>query len=234
MLVLFTGGRGSGKSTIATALYKKLDKTDFDYTHQSEWRIKVNGILKKSLYILYFLSFFRPAICNVFFQRLHRDILYNRAKGRFARIYNPCIFSYHVHKLSDQTKNCVIYESDFITWAADKVLDGIFDPTEVQNYYLSVILPRVGKLVIVVCLTPVEDAFKRWCAREEKTLSKDETKQWIKKRMDWIKARKKVIDIIEEIPNITVLSLNGLKTPLENSTIVEKFLLKEICYSRNT
>lgn len=229
MLVLFSGGRGSGKSTIAKALYERLDKTNFDYTHQSEWRIKINGILQKSLYILYFLIFFRPTICNVFFQRLFRDIMHKRAKAGFARIYNPCIFSYYIHKLSVQTENCVIYESDFITWAADKVLDGIFEPTEVQNYYSSVILPRVGKVVIVVCLTPVEDAFKRWCVREGKVLSQDETKQWIKKRMDWIKARKKVIEVVSEIPNITVLSLDGLKTPLQNSSIIQKILLKEIC-----
>ena len=31
MLVLFTGGRGSGKSTIAYALYKKLNEENFDY-----------------------------------------------------------------------------------------------------------------------------------------------------------------------------------------------------------
>ena len=228
MLVLFSGGRGSGKSTIAKALYEKLDKTNFDYTHQSEWRIKVTGILEKSLYILYFLIFFRPAICNVFFQRLLRDIQHERAKGGFGRIYNPCIFSYHVHKLSNQTENCVIYESDFITWAADKVLDGNFEPTEVKNYYSSVILPCVGKLLIVECLTPVEDAFKRWCVREGKTLSQDERKQWIKKRIDWIKARKDVIKAIAEIPNITVLSLNGLKKPLQNSSIIAKLLYKEI------
>ena len=65
MLVLFTGGRGSGKSTIARALYKKLDKTDFVYTHQSEWRIKVNGILKKSFYI--FLNNTSLILCFVNF-----------------------------------------------------------------------------------------------------------------------------------------------------------------------
>lgn len=227
MLVLFSGGRGSGKSTIAKALYEKLDKANFEYTHQSKWRIKLKGILQKSLSISYFLFFFRPAICNVFFQRLRRDIILGRAKGGFGRIYMPCIFSYHIQKLSNKAENCVIYESDFITWAADKVLDGIFDASEVKNYYSSVLLPRVGKVLIVVCFTPVEDAFKRWCLREEKTLSIDETTQWIKKRMDWMKAREKVIKVISEIPNITVLSLNGLKTPLQNSSIIAKFLHKE-------
>ena len=47
--------------------------------------------------------------------------------------------------------------------------------------------------------------------------------------MDWIKARKKVIEVVSEIPNITVLSLDGLKTPLQNSSIIQKILLKEIC-----
>ncbi len=227
MLVLFSGGRGSGKSTIAKALYEKLDKTNYNYTHQCKWRIKVKGIVQKYLNILYFSFFFRPTICNVFFQRLRRDIKLDRAKGGFGRIYMPCIFSYHIQKLSKKTENCVIYESDFITWAADKVLDGIFDPSEVKNYYSSVILPRVGKVLIVVCFTPVEDAFKRWCIREGQTLSQDDTKQWIKKRMDWMKARKKVIRVISDIPNITVLQLNGLKTPLQNSLIIENFLREE-------
>ena len=227
MLVLFSGGRGSGKSTIAKALYEKLDKTNFDYTHQHKWRIKLKSILQKFINISYFLIFFRPAICNVFFQRLRRDIILGRAKGGFGRIYMPCIFSYHIQKLSNKTENCVIYESDFITWAADKVLDGIFDASEVKNYYSSVLLPRVGKVLIVVCFTPVEDALKRWCIREEKTLSRDKKTQWIKKRKNWMKARKKVIKVISEIPNITVLSLNGLKTPLQNSSIIVKFLYKE-------
>lgn len=227
MLVLFSGGRGSGKSTIAKALYETLDKKKFNYTHQSKWREKVRGLLQKSLNILYFLIFFRPSICNVYFQRLRRDMKFDRAKGGFGRIYTPCIFSYHIQKLSNKTENCVIYESDFITWAADKVLDGIFDPSEVKNYYSSVILPRVDKILIVVCSTPVEDAFRRWCLREKKIISQDEKKQWIKKRLDWMDARKKVIKVISEIPNISVLSLNGLRTPLQNSSIIAKFLYKE-------
>ena len=47
MLVLFSGGRGSGKSTIAKALYLALDSANYNYIHQSKWRVKSNTLSKK-------------------------------------------------------------------------------------------------------------------------------------------------------------------------------------------
>ena len=227
MLVLFSGGRGSGKSTIAKALYETLDKTNYNFDHQNKWRTKIKNNYQKLFWILYFLFFFKFQVCSVFFKRLYRDIRHGRAKGSFGRIYMPCILSYHINKLLKKKEQCIIYESDFLTWAADKVLDGIFDPNEVKNYYSSIILPRVSKVVIVACYTPVEDSFKRWCLRERKILSQNEKKKWIQKRIAWMKAREGVIKVISEIPNVIVLSLSGLNTPLQNSGIIAKLLQKE-------
>ena len=67
MLVLFTGGRGSGKSTVARALYEALDADCVDYVNQSSWRLFANNIFKKIFFIFYFLTFFRLKICLVYF-----------------------------------------------------------------------------------------------------------------------------------------------------------------------
>ena len=66
MLILFTGGRGSGKSTIAQALYTTLDAANFEYVHQSTWRAQAKSKFTKVGWILYFFTYFRPELCNVF------------------------------------------------------------------------------------------------------------------------------------------------------------------------
>lgn len=227
MLVLFSGSRGSGKSTIAKNLYSNLDNFSFEYLHQSQWRKKSNNIFSKILWIFYFLTFFRFQVCKVFFKRFYRDIRSRRAKMGIARIYLPCIFSYHLVKLKDKKEKCVIYESDFVTWSADKVLDNTFYPSEVENYYKSVILPNVNEVLVVICDTPLDFAFERWSHRENKILSSKARREWINKRKVWKKAREKVFDVLSKIPNIRIIKLNGLEDPKKNSSHIANILLNK-------
>lgn len=231
MLVMFTGGRGSGKSTIARALYSTLDSANVNYVHQATWRAQAKSIYKKAGWILYFLTFFRPLVCRVFFERLYRDIQYDRAKGSLGRIYMPCVFSYHIQRLAKNKEQCVVYESDFLTWAADKALDSAFDPGEVRDFYARVLLPRVGNIIVVVCETPVEEAIERWRIRDDKTLSLEEVRQWIEKRAAWKKARKKVIDVVSTVSGVTVINLSGLDTPDHNANRIKKLMEEAVKFS---
>ena len=224
MLILFTGGRGSGKSTIAFTLYTKLDEANYNYLHQSSWRIHAFSVYRKLGWIVYFLTFFRKRVCKVFFNRLYRDIRYGRAKGSLGRIYMPCTFSYHLDMLSKNKVNFVFYESDFLTWAADKVLDGTFNKSEVRDYYSTVILPKVGKILVVLCDTPVENAVERWRRRDNKMLSPNEIQQWIEKRTAWKKSRQEIIKVVSEIPGVKVLKLNGMDSPMLNSSRIMELL----------
>ena len=233
MLILFTGGRGSGKSTIARALYASLDATNFDYVHQSTWRAQAKSTYIKVGWILYFLTFFRPRLCNVFFGRFYRDIRCDRAKGSLGRIYMPCVFSYHIQRLTRKKEQCIVYDSDFLTWAADKVLDGAFDPGEVRDFYARVLLPQVGKIIVVVCDTPVEEALNRWRLREDKALSPEDARQWIEKRAAWKKAREKVVDVISKVSGVTVINLSGLDAPNDNASRIKTFMQKATQFSKN-
>ena len=224
MLILFTGGRGSGKSTIARALYARLNAANFDYVHQSTWRAQAKSKFKKVGWIIYLLTFFRPALCGVFFRRLYRDLRYGRAKGSLGRIYMPCLFAFHIQRLTRNKERCVVYDSDFLTWAADKALDGVFDPCEVRNFYARVLLPRVGNIIVVVCETPVEEAVERWRVRDGKAFSQEEVRQWIEKRAAWKKAREVVIDVVSKLAGVTVMNLSGLETPDDNARRIEKLL----------
>jgi len=228
MLVLFTGGRGSGKSTIARTLYATLDAENFDYVHQSTWRAQVNHTYQKIYWIAYFLAFFRPRVCSAFFGRLYRDIRHGRAKGSLSRIYMPCVFSYHLQRLLKNKEQCVIYDSDFFTWSADKVLDGIFDPHEVQDFYTYILKTYVSAITVVVCDTPVEDAVKRWSLRDNEPLSPDEILHWIEKRTAWKQAREKVIEVVSAVDGVKVVRLNGLDTPEENVHRIMTLLQKEL------
>jgi hypothetical protein len=218
MLVLFTGGRASGKSTIAKALYSMLDTADFDYVHQNTWRKYVRNLFSKLSWNLYFLTYFRWRICSVYFKRSYRDILKGRSKGSLSRIIRPCIFSYYLQKLARKKVNCVVYESDFLTWSADKALDNNFDDDEVRHFFTQVILPLVGNIVVVVCDIPVAEAVKRWRIRDKKVLSADEVDHWIEKRKAWKDARNQVLDVVSTVPRITVIYLDSLKEPDNNAS----------------
>ena len=139
----------------------------------------------------------------------------------------PCMFSYHLNQIKKNSKLCVIYDSDFVTWSADKVIDNIFSSTEIKNYYSSIILPKVNRILIVVCETPSDVAYKRWSQRENKVLSLKEKGKWIEKRMVWKKAREKVFLVLSKLPNIRIVKLNGIEDPKKNSTYISKILLSK-------
>ena len=189
--------------------------------------MRAKNVCKKISWILYFLTFFRPKICNVFLARLYRDIKRGRSKGSFGRVYMPCIFSYHLHRLSQSKEQLVIYDSDFLTWAADKALDNRFNSGEVKNFYARVILPLVGGVVVVVCDTPVVDAVDRWRKRDGKDLSSVEVLEWVEKRTAWKGARQEVVDVVSAIPGIEVICLNGLDAPDENAHRIINVLQKK-------
>jgi hypothetical protein len=117
-----------------------------------------------------------------------------------------------------------VYESDFLTWAADKVLDGVFDPCEVRDFYARVLLPRVGNIIVVVCDTPVEEAVERWRVRDDKAMTPEEVSQWIVKRTTWKKARKVVIDVVSTVSGVTVMNLSGLDAPDDNAKCIKKLI----------
>jgi len=217
MLVLFTGGRGSGKSTVARALYDELDAGCVDYVSQSSWRLFANNIFKKIVFIFYFLTFFRLKICLVFFSRFFRDFKNGRSRGGVARIYMPCIFSYHITRLEKNKVKFVFYDSDFLTWSSDKAIDGCFDPAEVHKFYKDILLPKVHDLLVVVLDTPVNCAVVRWRIRDNKLLTSAEQRMWIEQRGAWKNARNKVLEVVSTIPNVKVLCLDGLDSPEENA-----------------
>ncbi|HJM82846.1 MAG TPA: hypothetical protein QF720_04545 [Nitrospinota bacterium] len=224
MLVLFTGGRGSGKSTIARALYGKLRESGVKFITQSSWRKKSRHVVSKALSIMYFLMFFRPSLCGVYLQRLYRDIKSGRARGGLSRLYMPCIFSYHLKSLSRRADLCVVYDSDFATFAADKVLDGCFDEREVEKYFNRRVLPLVGQLLLVVCDTPVELAVERWRDRDNQVLTLAEINEWVRNRTSWKQARQRVIDVIGPLAGVTVIKLDGAQTVDSNVEIIFKSL----------
>ena len=121
-----------------------------------------------------------------------------------------------------------MYDSDFLTWAADKVLDGSFDPGEVRDFYARVLLPRVGNIIVVSCETPVEEAVERWRLRDDKALSSEKVSQWIEKRAAWKEARKEVIDVVSTVTGITVMSLSGLDAPDDNANRIKKLMQEAI------
>ena len=191
--------------------------------HQSTWRAQAKAKLKNLLDLI-LLDFFRPELCSVFFGRLFRDMRYDRAKGSLGRIYLPCLFSYHIQRLTQNKERCIVYDSDFLTWAADKVLDGVFDPDEVRDFYARVLLPRVGNIIVVVCETPIAEAFERWRIRDNKTLSPEEVSEWSEKRATWKKARKVVIDVVSTVAGVTVMNLSGLDAPDDNAKRIKNLM----------
>jgi len=217
MLIIFTGGRGSGKSTIARILYSKLDDAHFDYEHQWSWRSRANTRFRRIRYYLYFLTFLNIRICSVFFLRLYRDIKNKRSKGSLSRILMPFMFSYHLDKLKRKRVNCIIYESDFLGWSVDKAHDNYFDPKEVVSYFSNVILPLVNKMIVVVCDTPTDHAVRRWNDRESKNFSEEEISEWVKKKEAWKNARNIMITTVSKIEGLKVLHLDGLNAPEINA-----------------
>ena len=145
-----------------------------------------------------------------------------RPKGASEDLHAVCILI-HIQRLT-KIKSVALYDSDFLTWAADKALDGVFDPCEVRDFYARVLLPRVGNIIVVVCETPVAEAFERWRIRDNKTLSPEEASEWIEKRATWKKARKVVIDVVSTVAGVTVMNLSGLDAPDDNAKRIKNLM----------
>ncbi len=217
MLVLFTGNRGSGKTTIANALGALCAQEGIRYEHQCTWRKLMHGIFSKIWFGVYFWRFFNLYIFRVFITRLYRDIRHGRSRGSLNRIYVPLIFSYYISRLVHKKTDVVIYDTDIFSWAADTVIDGAFAPQLVRDFYAEAILPVVESLLIVVVDTPVDEAVKRWCVRDAEDISANDIKRWIHNRTQWKRAREQIIEVVCTLPGVTCVRLNGLSEPQLNA-----------------
>jgi len=220
MLILFTGGRGSGKTTIASELHRICDERGISYMHHGDWREQ--GQLRKFWFTLYFWRFFNPKIFKVFADRARRDIEKKRSRGSLYRLYVPLIFSYYLSKLSSNKTDVVMYDTDVLTWAADKALDGTFDSKEVKDFYTKVVLPKAGKLLLVEIDTPVQEAIERSLIRDKKELSQQEIVVWATKRTRWKQARSRVVEVIATLPDAIVVRLDGIEDPKANANLIFK------------
>ena len=220
MLIMFTGGRGAGKSTIAWELVQLLQDQGVALETQMTWRESARGRVMKALYIVYLLCFLRQRVCMPFYKRFFRDLIGNRSSGSLSRIYNPCVISRHLTHLKKRRLDVVLYDSDFFSWEADLALEDKHDPTYFQDYYKNIILPQVGKMLLVVCNTDVKVAVERWRQRDNLNLSACEEAAWLKNRDAWKTARKKLVDSIRTVDGICVIDLDGTDAAIDNAKIV--------------
>jgi thymidylate kinase len=132
----------------------------------------------------------------------------------------PLIFSYYLSLLAHKKTDVVVYDTDVLTWAADRALDGGFEPKEVQDFYAQVVLPRVGSVLVVSVDTPIETAVERWRLRDDQELSEREVNEWVAERVEWKKARTQVVEALAALPGVEVLRIDGTNDQIENARII--------------
>lgn len=214
MFIAFTGSGGSGKTTVARSLYRKLDTRGTNYVHHVTWLTSATrNVFVKCWWAIRFWFFFDRRIFRAYFGYFLRNReRWPKLKDRVYMMYIAPVLTYNLQLLSSGSKNILVYDTDIIVPHSDQ-----FDPERVRDFFTKAILPKVNKLLIVAVNTPHDLSVTRWHQREGKELSEHQKALQVKDRERRHKGSEQVIAAIANLSDVSVLRLDGTEDPELNA-----------------
>lgn len=217
MFVAFMGSGGSGKTTIARALYRKLDKEGVRYIHHVSWLPKATkNIFIKSWWALRFWGYFELNTFKTYlgYAWRHRK-RWPHLKDLAYMVYIAPVFVYNLKQVSKGKTDILVYDTDIIVPHADH-----FDETKVRHFFSNVILPRIETMLVVYVETPHDLSVKRWHVRENQALSDIRLRQLVEEREQRMRDTELLLRTLTDLPKITVIRLKGTGDPEVNAEVV--------------
>jgi len=223
-LIAFVGSRGSGKTTIANAVYTKLSKSGLRCVRQHR------GLKRDPLWrgILMAISLWR------FFNfKLFVMLGFVGRKGSLLpslyRVYMPLAFSSDLHQLANKSADVLIYDSNILIGLISAVAQGKLTEQEVADFYSQNIASRVSRIMLVIVETNPKEAVRRWIERDGVALTEAAFAKAVSDRKEYEVQVNLLLRAIETIPNVTVLRVDGSSMPEVNSDILTKEIIGKQC-----
>ena len=223
MLIAFTGNGGSGKTTIARALYTKLDERDVRYIHHVSWLPQATrNILAKVWWALRFWLYFDWRIMRAYWPYVWQNRgPQTKLKYFVYMVYMAPILAYNLKQLTNTklSRDLLVYDTDILVPLAE-----LGDSVQIRRFVAEVILPKAGSLLVVSVSTPHDISVRRWCEREQKTFSEEQIQTLIAEREERYQKSEMVVAAISSLPHISLIRLEGTGDPEENArTILDKY-----------
>jgi len=215
IFVSFLGSRGSGKTTIAQSVQDELERREYSCIRQH------SGLTRRPLFrslvnAVYLWRFFDYELMKVlgFYGRTHRW------KPSLYRFYLPLAFACDLNRLALRRGDILLYDSNVLRGLIAAVENGEIKPNFIADFYSRKVLSRAKKVVLVVVETNTEDSVDRWIARDGVTLTEEQYAREVAERQKVAESIKPVVSALEELPDVTVVRLDGSATPKDNASRV--------------
>jgi|GEM_PF-3391504 len=218
MLVLFTGSRGSGKTTIARELRGLLGDAGVKYSSQFSFLNEHPSVFKKLWYGFALWSHFNWRLFRVY----TLSVLHSRGSVSPYRVYFPLIFSYNLKRLSSGNVDLLVYDTDAISWNVAGIENGTFSAEEMVRLFEDVVVPRAGTVLIVRVDTPPEVALERSEERDGTTGKEHEV--LLKERKERRDIMNTLLETLQSVSGVHILQIDGVEEPTVNARIIFNFI----------
>lgn len=206
------GSRGSGKTTIANLAFSNLERRGYTCIRQYPGLTR-RPFLKSLVTAIYLWRFFD---FELFISLGFRGRVQSRWPSLY-RLYMPLAFAHDLHCLASSHTDILVYDSNVLRGLMSGVARGEIDPESVANLYARKVLSSAESLLLAVVETDPTEAVERWSERDGIKLSNADRVEAIAERADAKEAMDLVINALAQLPNVTVVRLDGDKTPEDNS-----------------
>jgi len=222
MLIVFTGMRGSGKTTVARALCQELDMGKIRYIHHGH--LQQQGAFRRILSSLYLWCFF-----DLRFFRIYLPRSLKKGLPSIYALKAPLVLAYNLQKLAKREVDIVVYDTDILTWP----LDPGFNQKNLREFWATSVLPKATRVLIVAVDTNPGQALSRWKQRDGQRPSQSEEASILAGRALRDEVRTMAIQTVGELPSVTVLHVDGIKKPKENARQIIDTLRDQSALSRD-
>ncbi|MCB9811690.1 glycosyltransferase [Candidatus Nomurabacteria bacterium] len=218
MLIVFTGERGAGKSTIAKALYTKFEKRGLPYTHQSAWLQDASSPLQRFFWALRFPFYLQLRIFTAYVGNVWQARRKTNLKNRLYLMYFPFIFAYYLRVAAGHKKTLVCIDTDIFNWFVTSAVRGTSNIDYVRTLVSDVVIPQAGKVLIVDISLDSNEAISRWMQRDTVVIDQNSVAAELQQRTQRQLVRTELLQHIESLPNVDRLILDGTETAEENAS----------------
>ena len=217
MHITFAGVGGSGKTTIAQAVVKKLEQKDKQVVTRTPFFSPGRPWWYRLAWCLYLLRYFDVAAFRIL---VLKDVGNLPGRRRVQRLYMYLIKRYHLSLLKTEDVDVVVYDEGIVHWAAPALVHGVLEKAEVIDLHKATVQTEVNTTLIVHVNTPPVVCKERTDVRHDRDMIAAHYENTPQEREAHAEVISDVVAELAESDAVEVLTVDGLDSPVHNAAVI--------------